>query len=96
MKGKRTSRILSIVLLVAMMLTLMPATAFASTVTTWTETSLEDIAEQGNPVHENTMAARAWFQTIVKEKEVKEYYDRISGNFGMDAETVYQRILESR
>ena len=45
MKGKRTSRILSIVLLVAMMLTLMPATAFASTVTTWTETSLEDIAE---------------------------------------------------
>lgn len=31
--------------------------------------SLEDIAEQGNPVHENTMAARAWFQTIVKEKE---------------------------
>ncbi len=31
--------------------------------------SLEDIAEQGNPVHENTLAARAWFQKIVKEKE---------------------------
>ena len=35
-------------------------------------------------------------QKEAKEKEVKEYYDRISGNFGMDAETVYQRIFDSK
>ena len=36
------------------------------------EMSLEDIAEQGNPVHENTLAARAWFQKIVEEKEERK------------------------
>jgi nicotinate-nucleotide adenylyltransferase len=36
------------------------------------EMSLEDIAEQGNTVHENTLAACAYFQSIVKEKEKEE------------------------
>ena len=31
--------------------------------------SLEDIREQGNPVHENTLAARAWFAALTEEKE---------------------------
>ena len=46
MKYRRTSRLLSIVLLVAMLLTLMPATALAedaATTTTWTQASLADI-----------------------------------------------------
>ena len=34
--------------------------------------SLEEIAEQGNPVHPNTLAARAWFEQIVKEKEERK------------------------
>ena len=36
------------------------------------EMSLEEIAEQGNPVHPNTLAARAWFEQIVKEKEERK------------------------
>ena len=48
MKGKRTSRILSIILLAAMLLTLMPATAFAedSAAATWTQVALEDITSE--------------------------------------------------
>ena len=34
--------------------------------------SLEDIRSQGNPVHPNTMAARAWFQKKVQEKETRK------------------------
>lgn len=34
--------------------------------------SLEDIQAQGNPVHKNTLAARAWFSELVKEKETQE------------------------
>ncbi len=46
MKYRRTSRFLSIVLLVAMVLTLMPTAAFAedTATTTWTQTALADIA----------------------------------------------------
>ena len=32
--------------------------------------SLEDIRAQGNPVHPNTQAARAWFQSKLQEKEL--------------------------
>ncbi len=45
MKYRRTSRFLSIVLLVAMVLTLMPTAAFAedNATTTWIQTTLADI-----------------------------------------------------
>ena len=48
MKVRKTSRLLSIVLLVAMLLTLMPATALAedSATTTWTQTTLAEITTE--------------------------------------------------
>ena len=47
MKYRRTSRFLSIVLLIAMVLTLMPTVAFAAgTVTTWEQVALEDITAE--------------------------------------------------
>lgn len=35
-------------------------------------------------------------QKAAKEKEVREYYDRISGPFGADADRIYQKIFDTR